>query len=86
MEEQSTLPLLQKEYHLDCPGCDYDRKRDLQEGLPYKEFLYIWMICLTAGMYEFCPSNLCLYLDIIGKILFFSFLLFKSGKGFTRHI
>ncbi|XP_039775778.1 protein ZINC INDUCED FACILITATOR-LIKE 1-like isoform X3 [Panicum virgatum] len=50
MEEQSTLPLLQKEYHLDCPGCDYDRKRDLQEGLPYKEFLYIWMICLTAAL------------------------------------
>jgi len=48
MEEQSTLPLLQKEYHLDCPGCDYDRKRDLQEGLPYKEFSYIWMICLAA--------------------------------------
>jgi len=48
MEEQSTLPLLQKEYHLGCPGCDYDRKRDLQEGLPYKEFSYIWMICLAA--------------------------------------
>jgi len=78
--------LLQKEYHLGCPGCDYDRKRDLQEGLPYKEFSYIWMICLAAGMYEFCPPNLCLYLDIIGNILFFSFLLFKSGKGFTRHI
>jgi len=49
MEEQSTLPLLQ-EYHLGCPGCDYDRKRDLQEGLPYKEFSYIWMICLAAAL------------------------------------
>jgi len=50
MEEQSTLPLLQKEYHPGCPGCAYDRKKDLQEGLPYKEFLYIWMICLTTAL------------------------------------
>uniref|UniRef100_A0A453HQA9 Uncharacterized protein n=1 Tax=Aegilops tauschii subsp. strangulata TaxID=200361 RepID=A0A453HQA9_AEGTS len=54
-EEEGTSPLLSKEeerrHHPGCPGCDHDRRKDLQTGLPYKEFSYVWMICLTTGTY-----------------------------------
>ena len=51
-EGEASSPLLRKEerhYHPGCPGCDHDRKMELQSGMPYKEFLYVWMICLTTG-------------------------------------
>jgi hypothetical protein len=54
MAAEGASPLLKKEYHPGCPGCAYDQKKDLQRGMPYKEFFYVWMICLTAGT-EFCP-------------------------------
>ena len=38
-------------YYPGCPGCDHDRGKELQTGMPYKEFLYVWMICLTTGSY-----------------------------------
>jgi hypothetical protein len=41
--------LLKEEYHPGCPGCAYDRRKDLLRGMPYKEFLYVWMVSLTAG-------------------------------------
>ncbi|CAD6254947.1 unnamed protein product [Miscanthus lutarioriparius] len=53
MEEESiTSPLLQEEkvYHPGCPGCANDRRKELQEGLPYKEFLYVWIICLATSL------------------------------------
>lgn len=60
-EEEGTSPLLSKEerhYHPGCPGCDHDRTKELQTGLPYKEFAYVWMICLTTGTPAFlCPSH-----------------------------
>lgn len=43
-------PLLEKEYHHGCPGCAYDREKDARQGIPYKEFLYVWVICLTAAL------------------------------------
>ncbi|XP_044980951.1 protein ZINC INDUCED FACILITATOR-LIKE 1-like isoform X3 [Hordeum vulgare subsp. vulgare] len=52
-EEEGTSPLLSKEerhYHPGCPGCDHDRTKELQTGLPYKEFAYVWMICLTTAL------------------------------------
>uniref|UniRef100_A0A0E0R3U7 Major facilitator superfamily (MFS) profile domain-containing protein n=1 Tax=Oryza rufipogon TaxID=4529 RepID=A0A0E0R3U7_ORYRU len=53
MEEEAgaEVPLLKikGDYHQGCPGCAYDRKKEVYRGLPYKEFLYLWMICLTAG-------------------------------------
>nr|CBX25337.1 hypothetical_protein [Oryza brachyantha] len=49
MEAEAEAPLLKGENHPGCPGCAYDRKKELYRGLPYKEFLYLWMICLTAG-------------------------------------
>ncbi|CAD6258452.1 unnamed protein product [Miscanthus lutarioriparius] len=54
MEEESvTSPLLQEEakvYHEGCPGCTNDRRKELQEGLPYKEFLYVWAVCLATSL------------------------------------
>jgi hypothetical protein len=59
MEEEAgaEVPLLKikGDYHQGCPGCAYDRKKEVYRGLPYKEFLYLWMICLTAGMYGTFP-------------------------------
>ncbi|VAH92833.1 unnamed protein product [Triticum turgidum subsp. durum] len=53
-EEEGTSPLLSKEeerrYHPGCPGCDHDRRKELRTGLPYKEFSYVWMICLTTAL------------------------------------
>jgi len=49
MGEEGTSPLLKKEYHPGCPGCAYNRRKDLVRGMPYKEFLYVWMVSLTAG-------------------------------------
>lgn len=40
MEKSSNLPLLEKKCHSGCPGCAYGQKKDLQDGIPYKEFLY----------------------------------------------
>jgi hypothetical protein len=56
MATEGTSPLLKKECHPGCPGCAYDQIKDLQRGMPYKEFLYVWIICLTAGT-EFCPIS-----------------------------
>ncbi|KAF0889010.1 hypothetical protein E2562_021068 [Oryza meyeriana var. granulata] len=53
MEEAGAeVPLLkgEGEYHPGCPGCAHDRKRELYRGLPHKEFLYLWLICLTAAL------------------------------------
>ncbi|GJN07073.1 hypothetical protein PR202_ga24865 [Eleusine coracana subsp. coracana] len=50
MAEEATSPLLKQEYHPGCPGCAYDQKKQHQSGMPYKEFLYVWMICLTAAL------------------------------------
>jgi hypothetical protein len=60
MEEESVAsPLLQEEaekvYHPGCPGCANDRRKELQEGLPYKEFLYVWIICLATCKEFLCP-------------------------------
>jgi hypothetical protein len=52
-EEGTSPPLLRvKEeyhYHPGCPGCAYGRRKDRLRGMPYREFLYVWMISLTAG-------------------------------------
>ncbi|PAN15901.1 hypothetical protein PAHAL_3G018700 [Panicum hallii] len=50
MGEEGTWPLLKEEYHPGCPGCAYDRRKDLLRGMPYKEFLYVWMVSLTAAL------------------------------------
>ncbi|CAD6254952.1 unnamed protein product [Miscanthus lutarioriparius] len=72
MEEESiTSPLLQEEkvYHPGCPGCGNDRRKELQEGLPYKEFLYVWIVCLaTCDQMVFFLLNV---IEFLGLILTF---------------
>ncbi|AQK57211.1 carbohydrate transporter/ sugar porter/ transporter isoform 2 [Zea mays] len=37
----------------ECPGCVFDRRKDdllLRRAKPYREFLYIWIISLTAAL------------------------------------
>ncbi|WVZ54618.1 hypothetical protein U9M48_005387 [Paspalum notatum var. saurae] len=48
--EELAAPLLGKDRHPGCPGCAYGRRKDLQRGMPYKEFLYVWVISLTAAL------------------------------------
>nr|CAB3490833.1 unnamed protein product [Digitaria exilis] len=51
MGDEGTSPLLEEEeYQPGCPGCAYHRRKDLLRGMPYKEFLYVWMISLTAAL------------------------------------
>ncbi|CAL4988383.1 unnamed protein product [Urochloa decumbens] len=50
MGEEGTSPLLKEEHNPGCPGCAYDRRKNLLRGMPYKEFLYVWMISLTAAL------------------------------------
>ncbi|TVU42223.1 hypothetical protein EJB05_08616 [Eragrostis curvula] len=50
MTQEGASPLLEKVYVPGCPGCHYDRKKDLHEGLPYKEFLCVWIICLSTTL------------------------------------
>jgi len=59
MGEEGTSPLLKEEYHPGCPGCAYNRRKGLLRGLPYKEFLYVWVVSLTAGT-EFSSLHLVL--------------------------
>uniref|UniRef100_A0ACD5WAC2 Uncharacterized protein n=1 Tax=Avena sativa TaxID=4498 RepID=A0ACD5WAC2_AVESA len=52
-EGEGSSPMRRKEehqYYPGCPGCDHDRSKELQVGMPYKEFLYVWMICLTTAI------------------------------------
>ena len=33
-----------------CPGCRQERKVQASDGIPYADFLYIWIACLCACM------------------------------------
>jgi hypothetical protein len=77
-EGEGSSPLLRKKehyYHPGCPGCDHDRRMDLQTGMPYKEFLYVWMICLTTGTALFCPCNLITRWEVVNDKDYWNFLL-----------
>lgn len=44
--------LLQKENYLyveGCPGCEVDRQKQMQRGLPLKQLLTVWIIVLATG-------------------------------------
>ncbi|XP_072975746.1 probable peptide/nitrate transporter At3g43790 [Typha angustifolia] len=43
-------PLLKKVYHASCPGCKLDQKNEIQTGIPYKEFFYIWVVTLCSAL------------------------------------
>eukprot|EP00262_Sarcandra_glabra_P002348 TRINITY_DN1262_c0_g1_i6.p1 TRINITY_DN1262_c0_g1~~TRINITY_DN1262_c0_g1_i6.p1 ORF type:complete len:492 (+),score=55.64 TRINITY_DN1262_c0_g1_i6:97-1572(+) len=42
--------LLKKVYYEDCPGCKQDQRNELHTGIPYKEFLFIFVVVLCAAL------------------------------------
>ncbi|ONK61504.1 uncharacterized protein A4U43_C08F30590 [Asparagus officinalis] len=50
MGNEKEVPLLEKVYFENCPGCRIDQKKNANTGLPYKEFFYVWIITLATGL------------------------------------
>ncbi|PIA48400.1 hypothetical protein AQUCO_01400777v1 [Aquilegia coerulea] len=50
--DKATEPLLKKNkvYYENCPGCKVDRRKDTYEGIPIKEFFYIWIVILCSSL------------------------------------
>ncbi|XP_058079219.1 protein ZINC INDUCED FACILITATOR 1-like [Magnolia sinica] len=44
------VPLLEKVYYENCPGCKQDQINEERRGIPFKEFLYIWIVILCTGL------------------------------------
>ncbi|KAK1381255.1 Zinc induced facilitator 1 [Heracleum sosnowskyi] len=42
--------LLEKDYNENCPGCKVDRRKLLQQGVPYKEVFTIWVVVLATAL------------------------------------
>ncbi|WOH13518.1 hypothetical protein DCAR_0833028 [Daucus carota subsp. sativus] len=42
--------LLEKDYNENCPGCKVDRRKAVQQGVPYKEILVIWVVVLASAL------------------------------------
>lgn len=41
-----------RQYSEKCPGCRLDEANKTNTGVPYLNFFYIWVVCLTAGTYD----------------------------------
>lgn len=54
-DHETKEPLLKKVYVGNCPGCELDRKKDANPGLPYKEFFFVWILTLAGGKLYFIP-------------------------------
>ncbi|WOL18050.1 protein ZINC INDUCED FACILITATOR-LIKE 1-like [Canna indica] len=50
MAESREALLKQKVYFDDCPGCRQDRKKETNVGIPYKDFLYVWIVTLCTAL------------------------------------
>ncbi|GAA0171423.1 secondary carrier transporter [Lithospermum erythrorhizon] len=49
MENQEAL-LKKNDFHEDCSGCEVERKKELQRGLPIKELCTIWVVVLATTL------------------------------------
>jgi hypothetical protein len=36
-----------------CPGCRVEEENKARVGIPYRNFFYIWVVCLVAGQSSF---------------------------------
>ncbi|XP_058078198.1 protein ZINC INDUCED FACILITATOR-LIKE 1-like isoform X2 [Magnolia sinica] len=43
-------PLLKKVYYENCPGCKQDQINEERRGIPFKDFLFIWIVILCAAL------------------------------------
>ncbi|TVU50743.1 hypothetical protein EJB05_02131 [Eragrostis curvula] len=53
-EPSSSAPLLETKgggvvYFEGCPGCAVDRRKAANPGIPYGNFLYVWVVTLCTG-------------------------------------
>ncbi|XP_066308745.1 protein ZINC INDUCED FACILITATOR-LIKE 1-like [Miscanthus floridulus] len=39
-----------RHYHVGCPGCQLDEANKASSSIPYRNFCFIWIICLTATL------------------------------------
>ncbi|XP_073114412.1 protein ZINC INDUCED FACILITATOR-LIKE 1 isoform X2 [Elaeis guineensis] len=46
----TAVPLLEKVYFENCPGCKQEKKKDTNPGIPYKEFAFVWMVTLCTAL------------------------------------
>ncbi|KAK1280620.1 Protein ZINC INDUCED FACILITATOR-LIKE 1 [Acorus gramineus] len=42
--------LLKKVYYENCPGCKVDQRKETHEGIPIKEFFYVWLLTLATAL------------------------------------
>ncbi|KAJ3684370.1 hypothetical protein LUZ61_013534 [Rhynchospora tenuis] len=49
---ENEVPLLEKKkvYYDNCPGCVQDLKNERSRGMPYRDFLRVWVITLCTGL------------------------------------
>ncbi|KAE8709744.1 putative peptide/nitrate transporter [Hibiscus syriacus] len=50
MAEEYSVPLLKKKYYKDCPGCKVDQMKELQQGIPFRELVSIWIVVLCTAL------------------------------------
>ncbi|MBA0864434.1 hypothetical protein Goshw_002835, partial [Gossypium schwendimanii] len=50
--------LLKKKHYRNCPGCKVDEMKELEQGLPIRPLLSIWIIVLCTGKDNLCCSGL----------------------------
>lgn len=46
--KSDTRPLL-KVFHENCPGCKQEQKNEVSRGVPYRDFIFIWVVSLCSG-------------------------------------
>ncbi|XP_019706173.1 protein ZINC INDUCED FACILITATOR-LIKE 1 isoform X3 [Elaeis guineensis] len=48
---ENRAPLLERMmYYESCPGCKMERRKEERRGIPYKEFLYVWIVTLCTAL------------------------------------
>jgi hypothetical protein len=40
-----------------CPGCAVDRHKAANPGIPYSNFIYVWIVTLCTGTRARAPAN-----------------------------
>ncbi|KAK6928934.1 Major facilitator superfamily [Dillenia turbinata] len=47
---EGKVPLLNKVYYENCPGCRTEQRKEMQRGIPIRELLSIWIVVLSAAL------------------------------------
>lgn len=50
MGSENKIPLLEKEYYEDCPGCKIERRKDTQQEVPWSALIGVWLIVLCNAL------------------------------------